>query len=106
MIDSGNKNNLDALGRPDLINFHKRHLIAQVIQELKRYQCTCYNLIPVPEMNEWLLSRRAMEQEEIYEISLQAEPRDKPISDDSNMSNILQGSLRTRLMNTIKGTQK
>ncbi|KAI3638168.1 hypothetical protein MIR68_003779 [Amoeboaphelidium protococcarum] len=73
MIESGNP---DCLKENDqLINFQKRHLIAQVINEMKRYQCTFYNFQVVEQITSWLQSRTVEDNNTLYDKSLILEPR-------------------------------
>lgn len=74
MIESGNSDTL-AIDGSQLINFHKRHLIAQVIHELKRYQTMPYSLLQVDTITQWIRRRPAHETESIYSRSLAVEPR-------------------------------
>eukprot|EP00158_Paraphelidium_tribonemae_P009049 Partr_v1_DN28755_c0_g1_i1_m62954 putative Son of sevenless homolog len=73
MIESGNPDYLKE--QPNLINFHKRYLIAQVIQEFKQYQGMPYCLTKVDAISTWLTQRHTLTSEEAYDRSLQLEPR-------------------------------
>jgi hypothetical protein len=73
MIDTGNPDKLK--DRPHLINFHKHFLEAQVIQEIRRYQCSFYSLTKVDVISEWILVRPAKDLQEAYALSLTIEAR-------------------------------
>jgi son of sevenless-like protein len=62
-----------------LINFAKRAKTAEVIRDIQQYQNVPYPLQPVPELAEYILSnmRTAGDVHEMYETSLQVEPRER-----------------------------
>lgn len=62
-----------------LINFAKRAKTAEVIRDIQQYQNVPYPLQPVPELQEYILSnmRTAGDVHEMYEMSLQVEPRER-----------------------------
>ena len=62
-----------------LINFAKRAKTAEVIRDIQQYQNVPYPLQPVPELAEYILSnmRTAGDVHEMYEMSLQVEPRER-----------------------------
>ena len=81
-----------AEGNPDflpggLINFNKRRLGAEVILEIQQYQTGLYCLEEVPKIQEYLRNNPILDEDELYKISLQIEPRDgsipKPIAEKS-----------------------
>ncbi|KAI3658394.1 hypothetical protein MP638_001394 [Amoeboaphelidium occidentale] len=78
MIESGNADFLRE--NKDLINFHKRYLTSQVIQEITRFQHAAYDLEPVEEIASWLTSREVKDVQQVYEISLELEPREAATS--------------------------
>jgi hypothetical protein len=84
MIETGNSDNLKE--GPNLINFQKRYLVAQVINELRRYQCTPYNLTVVDSIACWIKERPVQDQQEIYDTSLALEPRQAPSALSSSYS--------------------
>lgn len=49
--------------------------MAQVILEIKRYQCTPYNFVRIDEVIEWLETRPVMNAEDLYQTSIELEPR-------------------------------
>jgi len=65
--------------KTDLINFAKRAKTAEVIRDIQQYQNVPYALQPVPELQEYILSnmRTASDVHEMYEMSLQVEPRER-----------------------------
>lgn len=73
MIDTGNADRIK--NNEDLINFHKHYLEAQVIQEIRRYQCTAYNLTEIPLLTRWIKDYKVKDPQEIYDLSLAIEPR-------------------------------
>ena len=64
-----------------LINFYKRTLMFKIIKQMEVYQQIPYNLTPVPEIQDWLTSCVVLEEEPIYELSLQLEPRNAKKND-------------------------
>lgn len=62
-----------------LINFAKRAKTAEVIRDIQQYQNVPYPLQPVPELQEYILSNMsaAGDVHEMYEKSLQVEPRER-----------------------------
>ncbi|KAF1981251.1 ras GEF [Aulographum hederae CBS 113979] len=65
--------------KTSLINFAKRAKTAEVIRGIQQYQNVPYPLQPVPELQEYILSnmRNAGDVHEMYEMSLQVEPRER-----------------------------
>ncbi|CEP07119.1 hypothetical protein, partial, partial [Parasitella parasitica] len=76
-IEDGNSNFLK--NSKNLINFAKRMKTAEVIRELQQHQSTHYMLTAVPDIQEFIKTHlhSSREEEELYKISLQAEPREK-----------------------------
>jgi len=66
--------NLDTLANGQ-VNFVKRRMLANVIQELGQYQQTPYNLIRVDAIQLFFEALRPMTETEQYQRSLQHEPR-------------------------------
>lgn len=72
-IDDGNA---DFIPGTKLINFSKLGLLANVIRDLQQYQKTPYSLEKVPFIQEYLLSRSTIFNEDVlYNKSLEREPR-------------------------------
>jgi RasGEF domain/RasGEF N-terminal motif len=69
-------------GNPDevhgMVNYFKRTLVFDVIRVVRRYQTTCYNLKMVPQLQRYLNSLPKLSEGDMYEISLQLEPRKAP----------------------------
>ena len=67
------------LKRTSLINFGKRAKAAEVIRDIQQYQNVPYPLQPVPELQDYILSnmQAAGDVNEMYEKSLQVEPRER-----------------------------
>ena len=65
--------------KTDLINFAKRAKTADVISDIQQYQNVPFALQPVPELQEYMLTnmRSADDVHNMYERSLQAEPRER-----------------------------
>lgn len=63
----------------ELINFTKRTKTAEVIRDIQQYQNVPYNLTEVAELREWILDnmRTASDVHEMYNKSLQIEPRER-----------------------------
>lgn len=61
------------------INFSKRAKTADVISNIQQYQKMPYQLQPVPELQEYILSnmQAATDVHEMYDKSLQVEPRER-----------------------------
>ncbi|KAE9980590.1 hypothetical protein BLS_004135 [Venturia inaequalis] len=74
-----------------LINFAKRAKTAEVIRDIQQYQNVPYPLQPVPELAEYILSnmRTAGDVHEMYEMSLQVEPRER---EDEKIARLLSES--------------
>ncbi|WEW61256.1 cell division cycle- protein [Emydomyces testavorans] len=70
---------IPSLTPSDLINFNKRVRTAAVIREMQQYQNTPYQLQPVPELQEYVLSnlQTAGDVHEMYDRSLEVEPRER-----------------------------
>lgn len=88
-IQDGMKDNLAKEG--NLINFLKRSKAAAIITEIKKYQSTIYNLLPVEVIRSFLEESLKIErpQDFYWELSLQREPRER---DDEKMARLLQES--------------
>lgn len=65
--------------KTQLINFAKRAKTAEVIRDIQQYQNVPYGLQPVPELQEYILRnmQTAGDVHEMYERSLQVEPRER-----------------------------
>lgn len=74
-IDDGNHNNVNGL-----INFAKRRLVGNVIENIRTLQQTNYNLVVVPQLRELLCELAPHDSEELYQLSLLREPRGTSIS--------------------------
>ena len=63
----------------DLINFSKRAKTAEVIRDIQQYQNAPYQNIPVPEIQDYILSnmQAAGDVHEMYDRSLEVEPRER-----------------------------
>jgi len=66
-------------GNPDnvggLINFFKRTIIAKVVQSVEQMQKTGYQFTMLPDIQKLLKTMPTLDDEELYERSLQLEPR-------------------------------
>ena len=66
-------------GNPDmvngLINFRKRQLVFQIIQEIQLYQETQFPIRPIPSLLALLQSLPILDDDALYSLSLQREPR-------------------------------
>ena len=65
--------------KTNLINFGKRAKTAEVIRDIQQYQNVPYPLQPVPELQDYILTnmQSAGDVHEMYELSLQVEPRER-----------------------------
>lgn len=75
----------------NLINFLKRAKASAIITEIKKYQASPYNLLPVEVMRNFLEESLKVDrpQDFYWELSLQREPRER---DDEKMARLLQES--------------
>ncbi|KZT28888.1 ras GEF [Neolentinus lepideus HHB14362 ss-1] len=86
--------NVDTLNG-NLVNFRKRQRVAEVIQEIKRWQSRPYNFQPVPvilayvEENLNQFNAPLDYDEQFWQLSLEREPRER---DDEKMARLLQES--------------
>lgn len=72
-IEDANKIRISANNH---VNFRKCYLVADVIQELQRYQQTPYNLAPVPVVRDFLLEvGRTLSDDEAYQRSRLVQPQ-------------------------------
>ncbi|EJD52446.1 ras GEF [Auricularia subglabra TFB-10046 SS5] len=70
----------DLLKDSSLINFNKRHKIADVIREIKTFQSKPYNLTPIPAILSYIdqsISSLTMSADDFWNLSLEREPREK-----------------------------
>ena len=58
-----------------MINFTKCRMIGAQILEMMQYQQKPYNLVKVPEIQDYLSTLVFMQEEEMYERSKEIEPR-------------------------------
>lgn len=63
----------------NLINFNKRAKTAEVIRDIQQYQNVPYQLQPVPDLQDYILSnmQAAGDVHEMYDRSLEVEPRER-----------------------------
>ncbi|EEA29027.1 hypothetical protein EYB25_000071 [Talaromyces marneffei] len=75
----------------DLINFNKRAKTAEVIRDIQQYQNVPYQLQPVPELQDYILSnmQAAGDVHEMYDRSLEVEPRER---EDEKIARLLSES--------------
>ncbi|RKP02606.1 hypothetical protein CXG81DRAFT_10590 [Caulochytrium protostelioides] len=75
--------NTDFLPDGGYINFEKRRKVAHIIRSIQSYQLHPYHFMPVIAIQEFIHGLHAtMSEDEMYEKSLQVEPREDDISDD------------------------
>lgn len=74
-----------------VINFMKRAKASAIITEIKKYQSSPYNLVPVEVIRAFLENALKVDrpQDFYWELSLQREPRER---DDEKMARLLQES--------------
>ncbi|KAI7181203.1 guanine-nucleotide dissociation stimulator CDC25, partial [Hortaea werneckii] len=77
--------------KTQLINFAKRSKTAEVIRDIQQYQNVPYGLQPVPELQDYILRnmQSAGDVHEMYERSLQVEPRER---EDEKIARLLSES--------------
>jgi len=76
-IEDGMQDNIHNSAGPSIINFAKRRKIAVVIREIQQYQHTPYALLPMPNLQKYLVHVSGLPAAECYKLSLFVEPRDK-----------------------------
>lgn len=90
-IGDGNADTLNG----NMVNFRKRQRVAEIIQEIKRYQSIPYNFQPVPvilayiEENLNQFTAPVDYDEQFWQLSLEREPRER---EDEKMARLLQES--------------
>jgi hypothetical protein len=72
-IEEGNNDKLEN----GYVNFVKFRMIADILVEIKQFQQKEYNLQPVPSIQEYLLATRILDEEKLFALSQQVEPRVK-----------------------------
>eukprot|EP00732_Lithocolla_globosa_P000412 Lithocolla_globosa_v1_NODE_122_length_6074_cov_8.352550.p4 type:complete len:249 gc:universal NODE_122_length_6074_cov_8.352550:772-26(-) len=71
-IEEGNKDFVSN----GMINFSKCYQVAKVVGEVLRYQDVSYSFMLVEEVEEAMLSKKDLDEETLYQMSLEIEPRD------------------------------
>ncbi len=79
--NSNNNNNTNNSNSIPLINFAKRKLIYTVISQLQQIQQSPYNLQPVYQIASFLKRLSQLDEQTLYRLSLEREPRKAKISD-------------------------
>ena len=74
-IDDGHKDVTVHEGR-ELINFTKRRQQAVVIRDVQQYQQKAYHFVSVPNIRDFFENLHGLGEEELFRISLEAEPRE------------------------------
>lgn len=74
-LDDGNPDIIDGL-----INFSKKTLIFKVIESVKLYQQTPYNIVINPQIQEWLEGQEILNEDQMYIKSLEIEPRNATLA--------------------------
>lgn len=71
--------NDDFVKGTDLINFGKRVKTANIVREIQQYQSVPYPLLPVPELQDYIVHnmQSARDVNEMYSLSLALEPRER-----------------------------
>ena len=72
-IEDGHPDFLE--GTNKYINFIKCRQMAVVIQDIQQYQQKCYSFHQVPIIYEYLNKLEHLDEEALYQISLEVEPR-------------------------------
>lgn len=74
-IEDGNPDNLDS--RPELINFKKFRMVSSIVKQILLYQTTQYSLMTETTIRSYIQNNlNTMTDKDLYEESLQIEPRD------------------------------
>lgn len=75
-IEDGNADTSD-----DTINFRKRELVGRVLQDIQVFQQTPYKIEATEPLSTYLIELPFMDQEVLYTLSLQREPRNSTFKD-------------------------
>lgn len=59
------------------VNYNKCRLVSQVILQVQKYQKKPYNFKSISQIHDYLMSYVPCTEKENYELSLQAEPRER-----------------------------
>lgn len=89
--------NADNLPPGNLVNFFKRQKASEVMDDIKRWQATPYNLLPVPSilayiedsLNQFSNTDARASSDTFWQLSLEREPRER---EDEKMARLLQES--------------
>ena len=71
-IEDGNPDEVD-----NLINCYKRGLVFRVVQEVQQYQATKYDYVQREPLLTFLTKLPVLSDKQLYDLSLQREPREK-----------------------------
>eukprot|EP01094_Clydonella_sp_ATCC50884_P000606 TRINITY_DN10466_c1_g1_i1.p1 TRINITY_DN10466_c1_g1~~TRINITY_DN10466_c1_g1_i1.p1 ORF type:complete len:196 (-),score=35.34 TRINITY_DN10466_c1_g1_i1:364-951(-) len=74
-IDDGHKDTTVNEGI-ELVNFTKRRQESVVIREIQQYQQMAYHFVTVPDIRAYFEQMRGLGEEELFRLSLEAEPRE------------------------------
>jgi len=80
-IEDGNPDHYTTPSGTKLINFKKREMVYKVLQEVQVYQSQSYPLQPKEPFASYLRCLPFLDEETLYDISLQREPRGASIKD-------------------------
>ncbi len=56
-----------------MINFEKRQMVARIVGQITSFQPYVYNLIPVEFIQEFLLNMKPLDEDDLYDKSVQRE---------------------------------
>lgn len=73
-IEDGNKDEISN-GSSTLINFAKRRLLGEIIEEIQFFQESRYQIYDIPELRKRFVTMNTMDTDKLYEMSLILEPR-------------------------------
>jgi len=79
-MDEGNPDFV-TLDNNKLINFPKHYLIMRTIKQLLQYQASRFDLQPKEPLYSFLYAVASLNEKELYELSLEREPRDSQLKD-------------------------
>lgn len=74
-IEDGNPENSNT------INFRKRELVSRVLLEIEAFQERFYGIEPLEPLRSYLIELPFMDEDSLYKLSLQREPRNCTIKD-------------------------
>jgi hypothetical protein len=82
-----------------LFNYHKMTVQAKLLDRIRQAQETSFNLVPVSFIQEFLQSRRALDEKALHELSLKVEPRE--LSGSTSSSSMRSPKLQRMMFKSL-----